>query len=192
MSKKRDGVEGLSRSIHELVITDQTGAIFMDIIKADYATQEAWLLKLFPNETIDDLIGRAYSDAYGVYFIFDQSRLDDMLAYPSEYDLGETIRGRLNDLDNDRVKAIENGAPLTASELGAVKGCVLEEQELGDGGCFCSGLDVNLPSGQRLFASFVGQSEGQGGIGYKFDGLFPSQRSAEKFYKKLGDHWLEL
>ena len=164
----------------------------MDIIKADLTTQEAWLLELFPNETIDDLIVKAYSNAYGVYFIFDQSRMEDMLAYPSDYDLGETIRGRLADLDADRVEAIENGAALTGSELAAVKECVLEEQEEGDGGCFCSGLDINLRGGQSLFASFVGQSEGQGGIRYQFDGLFSSRQSAENSYNEIGDHWLEL
>jgi hypothetical protein len=164
----------------------------MDILKADQKTQEALLLKLFPNETIDDLIVKAYSDAYGVYFIFDQSRLEDMLAYPSDYNLSDTLQGRLPDLDDDRAEAIQNGAALTSSELAAVKECVLEEQELGDGGCFCSGLDIKLPGGRSLFASFVGQSEGQGGIRYKFDGLFPSRQSAENSYKELGDHWLEL
>ena len=93
----------------------------MDIIKADLATQEAWLLKHFPNETIDDLKVKAYSDAYGVYLIFDQSRMEDMLGYPADYDLGETIRGRLTNFDDDRVEAIENGAALSASELEAVK-----------------------------------------------------------------------
>ena len=164
----------------------------MDIIKADLKTQETWLLKHFPNETIDDLILKAYSDAYGVYLIFDQSRLEYMLAYPSDYDLGETIRGRLADLDDDRVEAIENGAALTGSELAAVKEYVLEVQEEGDGGYFCSGLAVNLPGGQSLFASFVGSSDGQGGIRYEFDGLFSSLQSAENSYKEIGDHWLEL
>ena len=98
----------------------------MDVLKADLKTQEAWLLKHFLKETIDDLIVKAYSDAYGVYLIFDQSRLEDMLAYPLDYDLGEAIRGRLSDLDDDRVEAIGNGAALTGSELAAVKECVLE------------------------------------------------------------------
>lgn len=158
--------------------------VIIDIIKADLATQEAWLLKHFPNETIDDLKVKAYSDAYGVYLIFDQSRMEDMLAYPADYDLGETIRGRLTDLDDDRVEAIENGAALSGSELAAVKKCVLEEQEEDDGGCFCSGLLVSLPGGQSLFASFVGPSEGQGGIRYEFDGLFSSRQSAKNLTKK--------
>ena len=164
----------------------------MDVLTADLKTQEAWLLKHFPKETIDDLIVKAYSEAYGVYLIFDQFRLEDMLAYPLDYDLGETIRGRLTDLDDDRVEAIDNGAALTGRELAAVKECVLEGQEEGDGGDFCSGLAVNLPSGQSLFASFVGPSEGQGGIRYEFDGLFSSLQSAENYYKEIGDHWLEL
>lgn len=164
----------------------------MDVLTADLKTQEAWLLKHFPKETIDDLIVQAYSDAYGVYLIFDQSRLEDMLAYPLDYDLGETIRGRLTDLDDDRVEAIDNGAALTGREMAAVKEYVLEEQDDGDGGCFCSGLDISLPGGKSLFASFVGYSEGQGGIRYQFDGLFSSRQSAENSYKEIGDHWLEL
>ena len=122
--KRRDKLlgQGLQRIGHHR--TEK--GVFMDIIKADSKTQEDWLLQVVPNETIGDLIVKAYSDAYGVYFLLDQSRLDDMLAYPSDYDLGETIRGRLTDLDDDRVEAIGNGATLTGSELAAVKECVLE------------------------------------------------------------------
>ena len=164
----------------------------MDIIKADQKTQEAWLLKLFPNKTIDDLIVKVYSDAYGVYLLFDQYLLKDMLADPSDYSLGDTLQGRLPDLDDDRVESINNGAALTRSELVAAKECVLLQQEAGDGGCICSGFNIKLPSGQSLFASFVGYEQGQGGIEYKFDGLFASKQSAENFYKEIGDHWLEL
>lgn len=164
----------------------------MDIIKSDIKTQEAFLLGLFPSKSIDDLIVEICCEAYGVYLIFDWSRLEDMLSYPTSYDLGETIRERLPDISDDRVKAIDSGVPLTAEELAALKDYILDEQSSGDGGHFCSGLNVRLPNGQALFASFVGLSEGQGGIRYEFDGLFLSRQSAKNWYKKQCDLWLEL
>ena len=164
----------------------------VDIIKSDVKTQEAFLLGLFPDESIEDLIVKIYSEAFGVYLLLDRSRLEDMLGYPTNYDLGETIREHLPDTTDDRVTAIDIGAPLTAKELAALKDYILDEQSSGDGGHFCSGFDVRLPNGQVLFASFVGLSEGQGGIGYEFDGLFLSRQSAKKSYKERCDLWLDL
>ncbi len=94
--------------------------------------------------------------------------------------------------DDDRAEEIETGAKLTENELSAAKEYVLEQQELGDGGLICSGFDIDLPDGASLFASFVGQEQGQSGIAYEFDGLFTSKQAAESAYKKMGDHWLDL
>lgn len=164
----------------------------MNIFEADRATQEAWLLAQFPTETMDDLIVRIYSEAYGVFILFDESQLNDMVDHPSAYDLGEIISLRLATVDKRRAHAIDNGAVLTTDELASLKAYILEQQSEGEGGYFCSGLHCDLVDGQSLFASFVGQSEGQGGIAYHFDRLFSTQQKAEIFYKRSAEEWIGL
>jgi hypothetical protein len=120
--------------------------INIDIIKAEFKMQEDWLLKFFANKKIYSLIVKAYSEAYGLYFILDKNRLQDMLAYPSEYDFGLTIRRHSTYLDDKTVKAINSSAALTNGKFTILKAWVLEDLEDGDGGCFCSGFDINLHS----------------------------------------------
>ena len=60
----------------------------MDILSASKAAQLEWLLKQFPNEDIDDLTVRAYEQPLGFFIVFEDSRLQDVLAHPDAYDLG--------------------------------------------------------------------------------------------------------
>lgn len=89
--------------------------------------QEDWLLKFFANKKIYSLIVKAYSEAYGLYFILDKNRLQDMLAYPSEYDFGLTIRRRSTYLDDKTVKAINSSAALTNGKFTILQAWVLED-----------------------------------------------------------------
>lgn len=164
------------------------------LITAPRREQEAWLLSRFPDRSLEDLIDRAYPLAYGAYFEFDDGLLSDMTSFPDDYDLGDLLRDRMPGLTEERAERINAGSALTSEERAQTRSLVIDRQLEGDDGVFCSGFEVPTDAGGTLFASFIGQSQGQGGISYAFDGLFVSREAAERSYRQgPGDRvWMSI
>jgi len=105
----------------------------MDILSASKAAQLDWLLKQFPKEDIDDLTVRAYEQPLGFFVVFDDGRLQDVLAYPDAYDLGWLLQDRLS-ISDQRAEAINAGAALSDAELDALKAELMDRQLQSDDG----------------------------------------------------------
>jgi hypothetical protein len=164
------------------------------LVAAPREEQEVWLLARFPDLNMDGLIARAYPIAYGAFCHFDQGLFSDMTSEPGDYDLGDQLRERMPELTEARAEQINAGATLSSTELAQTRALVIDGQLEGDGGFFCSGFDVPTDAGDTVFASFIGRSLGQGGIGYAFDGLFANREAAERSYRDgPGDRiWIEI
>ena len=163
----------------------------MDILSASKAAQLEWLLKQFPKEDIDDLRVRAYEQPLGFFIVFDDSRLEDVLAYPDAYDLGWLLQDCLS-ISDQRAEAINGGVALSGAELNALKAELMGRQLESDDGISCAGFAVSAGEGGKVFAAFTGPSEGQGGIRYDFAGLFTSRDHAMKHFRSMGDEWVDL
>ena len=163
----------------------------MDILSASKAAQLEWLLKQFPNEDIDDLTVRAYEQPLGFFIVFDDGRLQDVLAHPDAYDLGWLLQDRLS-ISDQRAEAINGGAALSGAELDALKAELMDRQLQSDEGISCAGFAVSAGEGGTVFVAFTGPSEGQGGIRYEFAALFKSRDHAVGHFRSMGDEWFDL
>ena len=162
----------------------------MDILSASKAAQLEWLLKQFPKKDIDDLRVRAYQQPFGCFVVFDNSRLQDILAYPDAYDLGWLLQDRLS-ISDQRAEAINGAAALSLAELDALKAELMDRQLQSDDGIACAGFAVSTAEGGTVFAAFTGSSEGQGGVRYDFAGLFTSRDHAMKHFRSMGEEWFD-
>jgi hypothetical protein len=134
---------------------------------------------------------RAYEQPLGFFIVFDDSRLQDVLAHPDAYDLGWLLQDRLS-ISDQRAEAINGGAALSGAELDALKAELMDRQLQSDEGISCAGFAVSAGEGGTVFVAFTGPSEGQGGIRYEFAALFKSRDHAVGHFRSMGDEWFDL
>ena len=109
------------------------------------------------NKLLEDL---STIDLIGYILTLDESRLEEMIDYPEDYETGSKIKRVYPKLEAVRENKINNGAKITDTELEYLKKVVLEEQgEDGHEGTNYMTLNISCTDGIVL-AVFYGQSAG--------------------------------
>lgn len=149
---------------------------------------------------IHDLVSDPDFDQYrmgdeliGYYVFLDEGLLDEMVAHPDAYDTCNKLSDAGVKLSDDRIDAIDEGSPLLAHELTALRSWLrAPENQDPEDGINCGGFAVNLQDGSSVFIGFSGPSIGQGGWDAKFDSFFSNKDAATRYYSKLGDAFFEI
>ena len=177
---------GISMTIDELLAANPNAQY--EWLKVKYAARA----EQAEDDVVSDLVGRAWEEPLGCYFHLDQSRFDDLIKYPEEYELGGSLRQRLGDISDARAVAIDEGAVLTERELNEVKNIVLDQQGDNEGGINCSGFTVKIDGDNEVFAAYTGPVSGPGNINYSFYRIFKSKALAISHFCNQGDLWWDV
>ena len=143
------------------------------------------------NKLLEDL---STIDLIGYILTLDESRLEEMIDYPEDYETGSEIKTVYPKLEAVRENEINNGAKITDIELVYLKKVVLEKQaEDGHEGTNYMTLNINCADGVVL-AVFYGQSAGNY-VDWSFLNLYQSRNDLIKSLKSnLGadDRFIEM
>lgn len=136
---------------------------------------------------------RMGDELIGYYIFIDEGLLEEMIAHPDAYDTGDKLSDAGVKVSGDRIDAINEGSPLLAQEITALRNWLrAPENQDPEGGVNCGGFTVNLHDGSSVFVGFSGPSVGQGGWDAKFDCFFANTDAAARYYSQLGDAFLEI
>ena len=140
-------------------------------MKLTLAEQEAWI-----EENIPDYEGNLYGENYlGSSYNLDDDTLEEHLQFREEYDVSGLIASQITEISEARAEEIDAGADLTDNELLALGEAIAENDF--DGWGTYSGFRFKVRFGS-LYALYVGQDIGQGGVSFELEAVFSSKKSA--------------
>ena len=140
-------------------------------LKLTLAEQEAWI-----EENTPDYEGNLYGENYlGGSYSLDDDTLEEHLQYREEYDVSGLIASQISDISDTRVEDIDAGADLTDHELLALGEAIAENDF--DGWDTYSGFRFKVRFGS-LYALYVGQDIGQGGVSFELECVLRNEGAA--------------
>ena len=143
-------------------------------IKLTLAEQEAWI-----EANVPDYEEKLYGENYlGCSYQIDEDTLAEYLEYREGYDVSGIIEGQLSNLTEERLVEIDDGATLTLDELEALKLGIAEDDC--DNWQTHSGQYVKVRFG-AVYALYVGEDIGQGGVSFKLECVFKARRLAVNY-----------
>lgn len=140
-------------------------------LKLTLAEQEAWI-----EENIPDYEGNLYGENYlGISYNLDDDTLEEHLQYRDEYDVSGLIASQISDISDARAEEIDAGADLTDHELSAL-GEAIAENDFDGWDTYC-GFRFKVRFGS-LYALYVGQDIGQGGVSFELECVLRNEGAA--------------
>ena len=141
-------------------------------LKLTLAEQETWI-----EANIPDYEGNLYGENYlGISYNLDDDTLEEHLQYREEYDVSGLIASQISDISDARAEEIDAGADLTDHELLALGEAIAENDF--DGWDTYSGFRFKVRFGS-LYALYVGQDIGQGGVSFELEYVLRSEGAAK-------------
>ena len=140
-------------------------------MKLTLAEQEAWI-----EENIPDYEGNLYGENYlGSSYNLDDDTLEEHLQFREEYDVSGLIASQITEISEARAEEIDAGADLTDNELLALGEAIAENDF--EGWDTYSGFRFKVRFGS-LYALYVGQDIGQGGVSFEIECVLQSEDAA--------------
>lgn len=142
-----------------------------EVLNLSFSDKEAWL-KTIKAQQDEELL------CYVV--TFDYSALEDWLAYPEDYEIGDLLKEVWPELTDIRASELTAGSKLTDEELARLKEAVWQAQvnnDEGHDGRNYKGFEASCIDG-NVYALFCGYSEGQGGVPWMLEGVYASKAEA--------------
>ena len=143
-------------------------------LKLTLAEQEAWI-----EANVPDYEDKLYGENYlGCSYQIDEATLAEYLEYREDYDVSGIIEAQLSNLTEERLVEIDDGSTLTLDELEALKLGIAEDDC--DNWQTHSGQYVKVRFG-AVYALYVGEDIGQGGVSFKLECVFKARRLAVRY-----------
>ena len=137
----------------------------------DTASQENWIEDEYPSFA-ENLFGTNY---LGSSYALNQSRLDEYLEYREDYGTSGMIAAQIETTTEERIQQIDAGISLTKTETDALRKAIAENDY--DGWDIHSGQHLKVRFG-AVYALYVGQDIGQGGVDFELEKVFSKKRDA--------------
>jgi hypothetical protein len=133
--------------------------------------QASWVIHSFP-----DYQTRAHEDScFGIFYEVQDYQINGYINDPESYGTIDILRGALPEFSEHRATEIEAGAPLSKSEISALKQHIAEEDVSGWTGVH--GWNLQCDDGE-VFVLFWGYSEGQLGIRLEYACAYETKEQA--------------
>ena len=142
-----------------------------DFLSWSVIKQEVWIEEHYPNFA-ENLYGSNY---LGSSYQLPQSKLDEYLDAPEDYGVSAMIAAQLENISEERQEQIDAGVSLTDTETTALQKAIAEYDY--DGWDIHSGQFIKLRFG-AVYALYVGQDIGQGGVDFELEEMFKTKRAA--------------
>lgn len=142
-----------------------------DFLSWSVIKQEAWIEEHYPNFA-ENLYGSNY---LGSSYQLPQSKLDEYLDAPEDYGVSGMIAAQLENISEERQEQIDAGVSLTDTETTALQKAIAEYDY--DGWDIHSGQFIKVRFG-AVYALYVGQDIGQGGVDFELEKMFQKKRYA--------------
>ena len=133
--------------------------------------QASWVTHSFP-----DYQTLAHEDScFGIFYEVQDYQINGYINDPESYGTIDILRGALPEFSEHRATEIEAGAPLSKSEISALKQHIAEEDVSGWTGVH--GWNLQCDDGE-VFVLFWGYSEGQLGIRLEYACAYETKEQA--------------
>jgi hypothetical protein len=143
----------------------------VQFLKLTLAEQETWI-----EANIPDYEGNLCGENHlGISYNLDADTVEEHLQYREEYDVSGLIASQISDISEARADEIDAGADLTDNELLALGEAIAENDF--DGWNTFSGFRFKVRFGS-LYALYVGQDIGQGGVSFEIECVLQSEDAA--------------
>ena len=142
-----------------------------DFLSWPIIKQEAWIEEHYPNFA-ENLFGTNY---LGSSYTLNQSTLDEYLEYREDYGTSGMIAAQIETTSEERIQQIDAGLSLTQKETDALRKAIAEDDE--QGWEIHSGQYLKVRLG-AVYALYVGQDIGQGGVDFELEKVFSKKRDA--------------
>ena len=142
-----------------------------DFLSWPIIKQEAWIEEHYPNFA-ENLFGTNY---LGSSYTLNQSTLDEYLEYREDYGTSSMIAAQIKTTSEERIQQIDAGLSLTQTEKDALRKAIAEDDE--QGWEIHSGQYLKVRLG-AVYALYVGQDIGQGGVDFELEKVFSKKRDA--------------